>query len=75
MEITVETFGELDDFLETIPSKATRKSYMNGIAKMEEHLGHSILKLLKFPNVSRKLKSSISGLKKRKVILKTHVET
>jgi len=39
---------------------------MNGIAKMEEYLGHSILKLLKFPNVSREVEKFYIWLKEEK---------
>jgi hypothetical protein len=32
--------AKLDDFLATIQSPSTRKSYRNGIGKFEEFLGH-----------------------------------
>jgi len=36
----------VEEFLSTIPSKATRKNYKNSIRKFEEYLGRSIESLL-----------------------------
>jgi hypothetical protein len=36
MNITAVTMVQLEDFLETIASKYTRKNYVNGIKKFEE---------------------------------------
>lgn len=37
----------VEEFLSTIPSKATRKNYRNSIRKFEEYLGRSIESLLR----------------------------
>jgi len=66
MEITVDTLGKLEDFLETIPSKQTRKSYKNGISRMEEYLGHSIIRLIKAPDASKKTEKFFIWLKEVK---------
>ena len=44
MNISAVTMGKLEDFLETIPSKYTRKNYVNGIKRFEEWYGDSITK-------------------------------
>jgi len=35
MELSAISMGKVEDFLETIPSKHTRKNYVNGIKKFE----------------------------------------
>lgn len=54
---------ELEDFLETIPSKNTKRSYKNGIKRMEEFLGYSLTKLIKSPEASKQITKFYSWLK------------
>lgn len=47
MNICALTMGKIDDWLSTIPSKHTRKNYVNGVSKFETWFGDSITKLIK----------------------------
>ena len=42
MELSAISMGKLEDFLETIPSKHTRKNYVNGLRKFEQWYGDSV---------------------------------
>jgi integrase len=53
MGLSALTLGKVEDFLETIPSKHTRKNYLNGIKKFEQWYGDSIAKLIKSPDATR----------------------
>ena len=53
MKISAVTMGQLEDFLETIASKYTRKNYVYGIKKFEEWYGNSITKLVKSPDATK----------------------
>lgn len=53
LKLWKETLGKLEDFLETIPSKYTRKNYRNGIKKFEEWYGKSIVTLIGNPEASK----------------------
>ena len=55
----------LEDFLETIPSKYTKKSYRHGIKKMEEYLGYPITKLIKSPDASKEVTKFYTWLKEQ----------
>jgi hypothetical protein len=46
IEIGIEELTKLEDFLSAVPSKNTRKNYLNGISKFEEYVGRSIETLL-----------------------------
>jgi site-specific recombinase XerD len=63
MEIIVDTLVKLEDFLETVPSKNTRKSYKNGIKTFEKFLGYSITKLIKDPNATKRIEKFYVWLK------------
>jgi integrase len=56
---------QLDDFLETIASKHTRKNYVNGIKKFEEWYGDSITKLVKSPDASKTIEKFFVALKQK----------
>ena len=47
MNICALTMEKIEDWLSTIPSKHTRKNYVNGISKFETWFGDSITKLIK----------------------------
>jgi len=66
LEIYEETLTDLEDFLETIPSKNTKRSYRNGIMRMEEFLGHSLTKLIRSPEASKQITKFYSWLKNEK---------
>jgi hypothetical protein len=53
MKISAITMGQLEDFLETIASKYTRKNYVSGLKKFEEWYGDSITKLVKSPDATK----------------------
>jgi hypothetical protein len=53
--------AKLDDFLATIQSPSTRKSYKNGIKKLEEFLGKPIETLIGALMLGRLLRSSSFG--------------
>ena len=55
----------LNDFLEGIPSKATRKSYRNGIKKFEEFLGYPIEKLIGSSNAGKQIEKFYVWLKEK----------
>jgi hypothetical protein len=44
---------KIEDWLETIPSKFTRKNYTNGIRQFEKFYGDSITKLIKDPRATK----------------------
>ena len=56
---------KLTDFLEGIPSKATRKSYKNGIRKFEEFLGYPIEKLIGSSNAGKQIEKFYVWLKEK----------
>ena len=53
MELCVLTLGKVEDFLEAIPSKHTRKNYVNGIKKFKEYYSDSVTKLIKTPEATK----------------------
>jgi len=65
MNISAVTMGQLEDFLETIASKYTRKNYVNGIKKFEEWYGNSITKLVKSPDATKTIEKFYVALKQK----------
>jgi integrase len=65
MKISAVTMGHLEDFLETIASKYTRKNYVYGIKKFEEWYGNSITKLVKFPDATKTVEKFFVALKQK----------
>jgi len=63
MELRRMTLTKVDDFLETIPSKHTRKNYVNGIKKFEAWYGDSITKLIRSPEATKKIEKFYVHLK------------
>jgi len=57
--------GKVEDFLETIPSKHTRKNYVNGIKKFEAWYGDSITKLIKNPEATKTVEKFYVALKQK----------
>lgn len=57
--------GKLEDFLETVSSKYTRKNYVNGIKKFEEWYGDSITKLVKSPDATKTIEKFYVALKQK----------
>jgi integrase len=57
--------GKIEDFLETMPSKHTRKNYVNGIKKFEEYYGDSITKLIKNPEATKTVEKFYVALKQK----------
>jgi len=53
MEVCAITMGKIEDWLETIPSKHTRKNYIHGIKKFEKWYGESITELIKSPKATK----------------------
>jgi len=45
MELSELTLGKIEDFLEVIPSKHTRKNYKFGIKRFEQWYGSSLVRL------------------------------
>jgi len=65
MELCAITMGKVEDFLETIPSKHTRKNYVNGIKKFEDWYGDSITKLIKSPDATKVIEKFYVALKQK----------
>lgn len=65
MDISATTMGKLEDFLEIIPSKYTRKNYVNGIKRFEEWYGDSITKLIKSPDATKTVEKFYVALKQK----------
>jgi len=63
MEISAKTMGKIEDWLETIPSKFTRKTYRYGIRKFEKWYGDSITNLIKSPKATRTVEKFFVYLK------------
>jgi integrase len=57
--------GKVEDFLETIPSKHTRKNYVNGLKKFEAWYGDSITKLIKNPDATKTVEKFYVALKQK----------
>jgi len=57
--------GKIEDFLETIPSKHTRKNYVSGIKKFEEYYGDSITKIIKNPEATKTVEKFYVALKQK----------
>lgn len=57
--------GKIEDFLETMPSKHTRKNYVNGIKKFEEYYGDSITKLIKSPDATKTIEKFYVAMKQK----------
>jgi integrase len=65
MGLSALTMGKVEDFLETIPSKHTRKNYLNGIKKFEQWYGDSIVKLIKSPEATKTVEKFYVALKQK----------
>ncbi len=65
MNISAITLGQLEDFLETIASKHTRKNHVYGIKKFEEWYGDSITKLVKSPDATKMIEKFFVALKQK----------
>ncbi len=65
MELCALTLGKVEDFLETIPSKYTRKNYVNGIKRFEKYYGDSITKLIKSPEATKAIEKFYVALKQK----------
>lgn len=63
MEVCAITMTKVEDWLETIPSKNTRKNYVNGISKFETWYGDSITKLIKSPDTTKTVEKFFVHLK------------
>ena len=63
MELCALTLGKVEDFLETIPSKHTRKNYVNGLKKFEQWYGDSITKLVKSPEATKTIEKFYVAMK------------
>ena len=57
--------GKVEDWLETIPSKHTRKNYVNGIKKFEAWYGHDITTLIKSPEATKVIEKFYVALKQK----------
>jgi len=65
MELSAISMGKIEDFLETIPSKHTRKNYVNGIKKFETWYGDSITELIKNPEATKTVEKFYVALKQK----------
>jgi hypothetical protein len=65
LELSEQTLGKIEDFLEVIPSKYTRKNYKNGIKKFEKWYGSSITRLIKSPDATRKIEKFFVAMKQK----------
>jgi len=65
MELSAISMGKIEDFLEIIPSKHTRKNYINGIKKFETWYGDSITKLIKNPEATKTVEKFYVALKQK----------
>lgn len=65
MELSAISMGKVEDFLETIPSKHTRKNYVNGIKKFEQWYGESITKLIKNSDATKTVEKFYVALKQK----------
>jgi len=65
MNVCAETMGKIEDWLEVVPSKNTRKSYTYGVSVFETWYGDSITKLIKSPEASRAIERFYVHLKER----------
>ena len=65
MQLSAVTMGKVEDFLETIPSKHTRKNYVNGIRKFEKFYGNSIATLIKNPDATKTVEKFYAALKQK----------
>jgi len=57
--------GKVEDWLETIPSKHTRKNYINGIKRFEAWYGHSVTTLIKSPDATKTIEKFYVALKQK----------
>jgi len=65
MNVCAETMGKIEDWLEVIPSKNIRKSYIYGVSVFETWYGDSITKLIKSPEATRTIERFYVYLKER----------
>lgn len=65
MNVCAETMPHIEEWLETVPSKNTRKSYVYGVSVFETWYGDSISKLIKSPEASRTIERFYVHLKER----------
>jgi integrase len=55
LELKVESLGKVEDWLETVPSKYTKKNYKAGVKRFEAWHGKSITTLIGSPDASKVL--------------------
>ncbi len=65
MNVCAATMGKLEDWLEVVPSKNTRKSYIYGVSVFETWYGDSITKLIKSPEATRTIERFYVYLRER----------
>lgn len=65
LELHAATLGKIEDFLETIPSKYTRKNYISGIRKFEAWYGGSIVELIKSSEATKKIEKFYVALRQK----------
>jgi hypothetical protein len=65
LELSEETLGKIEDFLEVIPSKHTRKNYKNGIKKFEKWYGSNITELIGSPEATRNIEKFYVAMKQK----------
>jgi hypothetical protein len=53
LELKVESLGKIEEWLEIIPSKFTRKNYKFGVKRFETGYGRSIVNLIGNPEAYR----------------------
>jgi len=65
LNVCVETMGKLEEWLEVVPSKNTRKSYVYGVSVFETWYRDSITKLIKSPEATRTIERFYVYMKER----------
>jgi integrase len=63
LELRVESLGKVDDWLETVPSKYTRKNYRAGVKRFEAWYGKSIVNLIGSSEASKTVEKFHSYMK------------
>lgn len=65
LNVCVETMGKLEEWLEVVPSKNTKKSYIYGVSVFETWYRDSITKLIKSPEATRTIERFYVYMKER----------
>jgi len=65
LELKVESLGKVEDWLETVPSKYTKKNYKAGIKRFEAWYGKSIVNLIGGPEASKVVEKFYCFLKEK----------